>query len=107
MKVRVELDEQVAAGEMNGHRAVAPAVDNRCARDGASARARGERLPRATLPDAGRRLGARVDPHELDIRALGEAWVVLDQRPEAQDLVACGIAGDHGVGIPDRDRCEL
>ena len=33
--------------------------------------------------------------------------MVLDQRPEAQQLGALGVAADDGVRVPHRDGCEL
>ena len=48
-----------------------------------------------------------VDPHQLDVRALGEALVVLDQRPEPAYLVPGGLAADDGVWVADRDRRQL
>ena len=49
-----------------------------------------------------------VDANELDVRALGEPGVRLDERAEAEQVVARRIVEpDHGVRVADRDRCQL
>ena len=50
---------------------------------------------------------ARVDAHELDVRPRREALVVLDERAEAEELGAVGVAADDRVRVADRDRREL
>ena len=58
-------------------------------------------------PDGDAELVVAVDPQELDVRALGKARVVLDQRSESQQIGAVGLPPDHRVRIADRDRREL
>ena len=101
------VDLQVAAGQVHGHRALAPAVGDagRAGRD--RARARRERLPRPALPDADGDVVLAVHPDELDVRAFREALVVLDQRAEPQQLGAVGMPPDDGVRVADRDRRQL
>src|SRR4051812_1848608 len=48
-----------------------------------------------------------VDAYELDVRPLGEALVMLDERAEAQQLGAVGQPLDDGMRVPDRHRREL
>ena len=107
VQVGVELDEQVAPGEVDGDGAVAPSVHHRGAGDSAGARARGEGLPRPALPDARGRVRARVDTDELHVRPVGKARVVLDKRAEPQKLFPCGIAGDDGMRISHGNGREL
>src|SRR5207253_2469305 len=51
LAVFAELDLQVAARQVHGDRALAPAVGDTRRAGSDRARARGERLPRPTLPD--------------------------------------------------------
>ena len=68
----------------------------------------GARLPRSALPDEYRQIVAAVDPHELDVRALGEAWMVLDERAESKEVVTCRLVEpDHRMWIADRHGCQL
>ena len=103
----VQLDEELAAREVNGDRAVAPAPRHRRACDGTGARAGGERLPRPALPDGDSRVAPRVDTHELHVRPLGKAGMVLDERAEPQELRALGISADDRVRVADGDGREL
>ncbi len=48
-----------------------------------------------------------VDANQLDVRAKGEALVVLDQRAQAEELVALRLAADDCMRVADRDRDEL
>ena len=105
--VRIQLDVEVATCEVHGDRALAPAVRDRSGSTGDGARAGGKRLPRPALPDSDAELVIAVDPHELDVRALGKTWMVLDQRSELQQVGAVGFPPDDRMWIPDRDRREL
>jgi hypothetical protein len=68
-------------------------------------RAGGRRLPHAALPDPRRDLAVALDADDLDVRALGEPRVRLEERSDADDLG--GIAADDGVRVPDRHADEL
>src|SRR4051812_11640582 len=92
---------------MNGHRTLAPSVRDRGCCRGNRARPRGEGLPRSALPDADEDVIRTVHAHELDVRALREPLVVLDERPEPQQVAAVRLPADDGVRIADRDRREL
>src|SRR6185312_12531369 len=74
-----------------------------CDRDGARAGRR--RLPHAALPDARGDLTVIVDARDLDVRAVREAGMRLEQRPDARKLVR--VALDDGVRVPDDDGREL
>ena len=95
-----ELDQEVPAGEMDGHGALAPAVRRRGRAHGDGARAGGERLPRSPLPDADRELVRAVHADELDVCALREALVRLDERAEPQQLGASGSRRMTACGLP-------
>src|SRR5262245_23090264 len=103
----LELDAQVAAREVHRDRALAPAVRDRRRARSDRARPGGERLPRPPFPHADRQLVLIVHAHQLDVRALREARVMLDQRAETEQFGAIRQALDHGMRVPDRDRGEL
>src|SRR3954453_11011038 len=102
-----QLDPQVAPREVDLNGALAPSVRDGRRAGGDGARARGERLPRPALPDADSDVVSAVDAHELDVRSLGEALVRLDERAEAQQLRALGVAADDRVRVADRDGRQL
>src|SRR4051812_27579463 len=92
---------------MDVHRARAPAVGDRGCSGSDGARSRRERLTDASLPHADGEIVRAVDTYELHVRAVREAWVPFEQRPETQELVAVRIATDHGMWIAHRDGREL
>src|SRR3954470_11471049 len=102
-----ELDEQFAARQVDGDRALAPAARYSRRRRRPRARPGREGLPRSALPDADGELVRPVDAHELDVRALGEALVRLHERPEPAHLGAVRLASDYGVRVADGDGRQL
>src|SRR6188474_3494267 len=80
------------------------AVSMRGRSDGNRARARRQRLPHASLPDARRDLAGSVDAGDLDVRAVRKARVRLESRADRADL---GRVAEHDrVRVADRDRHE-
>src|SRR4051812_49006532 len=95
----VETDNELAAREVDGHRALAPAA---CYGRGGCrdrARARRERLPGSTLPDADAQVVTTLDGDELHVGAVREARMALEERPEAQEVASVGLAADDGVRV--------
>src|SRR4051794_11177622 len=92
---------------MDVHRALAPTLCDRGRRGGDRAAARRERFAGPAFPDAHGDVVWSVDAHQLDVRALREATVSLDQRTEPEKLVAFRITSHDRMRIPDRDRREL
>src|SRR6266545_473980 len=91
---------------MNGDWAVAPPVRDGGRSDRARAGSGRERLPGPALPHAYGGLGAGIHAHELDVRTLRKARMILDERPEPQELGAVGLPSDNGMRVPDRDGRE-
>src|SRR6266545_4037 len=91
---------------MNGDWAVAPPVRDGGRSDRARAGSGRERLPGPALPHAYGGLRAGVHAHELDVRTLRKARMILDERPEPQELGAVGLPSDNGMRVPDRDGRE-
>ena len=79
-------------------------------RDGAGARARGQRLARAALPDPHPQAVFVPDVYELDVRARRERGVVLDARadlPQVHRLhLLVRVQKGDGVRVAHRDAVE-
>src|SRR5688572_22032379 len=104
VQVLPHLDLEVAAVEVDGHRAVR-AADDRGDRRAARAGARGHGLPHPALEYAGADLPLAVAAPEGDVRAVREELVALDGRPVAGQVELLEPLGDldRALWIPHGD----
>src|SRR5262245_25819982 len=101
MQPVVERYLELAARERDFDRALTPVVRDRSRRDRSGARPGGEGLPHTALPDGRGDLVRTVHADELDVRALREALMPLEQRAEPQQLLAPGLSANDGVRVAD------
>ena len=103
-----DLDRQRAAGELHVDRRLDLAVQHRGDGDRAGAGAAGARLADAPLPDAHVDVPCGRAPVDLDVRALRQPRVVLEQRPVAVEREGVDVVrpGWSTCGLPtETKRC--
>src|SRR5207344_1235138 len=96
----LEANVEVASGKVDEHVTVSVRRGRHCDRT----RARRLGLPHPSFPDSCRHLARAVDARDLDVRAVREPIVRLQQRPEARYVRR--IPDHDRVWVPDRDRDE-
>src|SRR5205823_14507108 len=105
---RVAPDAQLAARHQDRHLVIDQASPHAGGRDRACARAGGQGVAGAALPDLDPDARAVDDLEQLHVGALGEGLVALDVGAELNaSVVGDGLAEDHAVRVPDRHQHRL
>ena len=98
----LESHEKVAPWKVNDNVAV---IVGRC-RDCDGTRSGRRCLPHSALPDARRNFSQSLDPNNLNVGAVGEPWMRLEQGSDALDLVRVSDDDRVRVSYRDPDECN-